>query len=188
MLISNNVSNSKQELQEARDFRERPAAKLQEKRNFSGNLAKKQLQEKRDFQEDPAKQTAQLQDAIASGKYDGIVLCAIYGVGLIPDIEAAIAAGIEIVVLNQVVGADLTTSDPQVDGIAASVLAAPYRSGTRHGNLTVKACEGNDDCKVVFIYGIKGIPLDPQIESEFIKLSEKYAIDLPWTIKPNYIG
>ena len=120
-----------------------------------------------DAQFDPAKQTAQLQDAIASGKYDGIVLCAIYGVGLIPDIEAAIAAGIEIVVLNQVVGADLTTSDPQVDGIAASVLAAPYRSGTRHGNLTVKACEGNDDCKVVFIYGIKGIPLDDAIRQGF---------------------
>ena len=76
-----------------------------------------------DAQFDPAKQTAQLQDAIASGKYDGIVVCAIYGIGLIPDIEAAIADGIEIVVLNQVVGPDLTTSDPQVDGIAASVLA-----------------------------------------------------------------
>jgi|TARA_B100000405_G_C16646277_1_gene396812 ribose transport system substrate-binding protein len=120
-----------------------------------------------DAQFDPAKQTAQLQDAIASGKYDGIVVCAIYGVGLIPDIEAAIAAGIEIVVLNQVVGPDLTTSDPQVDGIAASVLAAPYRSGTRHGNLTVQACEGNDDCKVVFIYGIKGIPLDDAIRQGF---------------------
>ena len=33
-----------------------------------------------DAQFDPAKQTAQLQDAIASGKYDGIVVCAIYGV------------------------------------------------------------------------------------------------------------
>ena len=123
-----------------------------------------------DAQFDPAKQTAQLQDAIASGKYDGIVVCAIYGVGLIPDIEAAIAAGIEIVVLNQVVGADLTTSDPQVEGIAASVLAAPYRSGTRHGNLTVKACEGNDDCKVVFIYGIKGIPLMMQFVKALMML------------------
>ena len=66
-------------------------------------------------------------------------LCAIYGLGLIPDIEEAIAAGIEVVVLNQIVGADLTTSDPQVDGIAASVLASPYRSGVRHGTLTVQS-------------------------------------------------
>ena len=120
-----------------------------------------------DAQFDPARQQAQLQDAIASGKYDGIVVCAIYGLGLIPDIEEAIAAGIEIVVLNQIVGADLTTSDPQVDGIAASVLASPYRSGVRHGTLTVQACEGDDNCEVVFIYGIKGIPLDDAIRQGF---------------------
>lgn len=120
-----------------------------------------------DAQFDPAKQTSQLQDIIASGKYQGIVVCAIYGVGLIPDIEDAIAAGIEIVVLNQIVGPDLTTSDPQVDGIAASVLASPYRSGQRHGELTIQACEGNDNCEVVFIYGIKGIPLDDAIRQGF---------------------
>ena len=69
--------------------------------------------------------------------------------------------------LNQIVGADLTTSDPQVDGIAASVLASPYRSGVRHGTLTVQACEGDDNCEVVFIYGIKGIPLDDAIRQGF---------------------
>ena len=85
--------------------------------------------------------------AIASGKYDGIVVCAIYGLGLIPDIEEH-AAGIEIVVLNQIVGADLTTSDPQVDGIAASVLASPYRSGVRHGTLTVQAWKAMTTAKL----------------------------------------
>ena len=120
-----------------------------------------------DGQFDPAKQNAQLQDIIASGKYQGIIVCAAYGVGMIPDLEEAIAAGIEIVVLNQIVGPDLTTSDPQVDGIAASVLASPYRSGTRHGELTVRACEGDDNCEVVFIYGIKGIPLDDAIRQGF---------------------
>lgn len=120
-----------------------------------------------DAQFDPAKQTAQMQDAIASGKYDGIVLVSINGPGAIPDVEAAIAEGIEVVILNQVVGADLTTSDPQVAGVAASVLAAPYRSGQRHGALTVQACEGIDPCEVVFIYGIKGIPLDDALRAGF---------------------
>ncbi len=120
-----------------------------------------------DAQFDPAKQTAQMQDAIASGKYDGIVLVSINGPGAIPDVEAAIAEGIEVVILNQVVGADLTTSDPQVAGVAASVLAAPYRSGQRHGALTIQACEGIDPCEVVFIYGIKGIPLDDALRAGF---------------------
>ncbi len=59
-----------------------------------------------------------LQDIIASGKYQGIIVCAAYGVGMIPDLKEAIAAGIEIVVLNQIVGPNLNTSDPQVEGIA----------------------------------------------------------------------
>lgn len=128
-----------------------------------------------DAQFDPAKQTAQFQDAIASGKYDGIMLVSINGPGAIPDVEAAIAAGIEVVILNQVVGTDLKTSDPQVDGIAASVMAAPFRSGEREGALTVKACEGIDPCEVVFIYGIKGIPLDDALRAGFDEVIAAHA-------------
>lgn len=120
-----------------------------------------------DAQFNPALQTTQFQDAIASGRYGGIILVSINGPGAIPDVELAIKEGIEVVILNQVVGSDLTTSDPQVDGIAASVMAAPYRSGTRFGDLTVQACEGIDPCEVVFIYGIKGIPLDDAIRQGF---------------------
>jgi ribose transport system substrate-binding protein len=127
-----------------------------------------------DGQFDPAKQNAQLQDIIASGKYQGIIVCAAYGVGMIPDLKEAIAAGIEIVVLNQIVGPNLNTSDPQVEGIAASVLASPYRSGQRHGELTVKACEGDDNCEVVFIYGIKGIPIDDAIRQGFDDVISQY--------------
>ena len=116
-----------------------------------------------DAQFDPARQQAQLQDVIASGQYDGVIISAIFGLGLIPDIEIAISEGMEVVALNQVIGEDLTTSEPQVEGMTASVLASPYRSGIRHGELTTQACEGNEDCKVVFIYGIKGVPLDDAI-------------------------
>lgn len=120
-----------------------------------------------DAQFNPALQTTQFQDAIASGRYDGIILVSINGPGAIPDVEQAIKEGIQVVVLNQVVGTDLTTSDPQVEGVAASVMAAPYRSGTRFGDLTIQACEGLDPCEVVFIYGIKGIPLDDAIRQGF---------------------
>ena len=109
-----------------------------------------------DAQFDPAKQTAQVQDAIASGKYKGMILVALTGAGAIPDVQAALDAGMQVVGLNQVIGADLTTSDPQVEGMAASVMAAPYRSGVRLGMLTIKACENVDPCGVAYIYGIKG--------------------------------
>jgi len=120
-----------------------------------------------DAQFDPAKQTAQAQDVIASGKYKGVIFVALTGAGAIPDVQAMLDAGMQVVSLNQVIGEDLTTSDPQVEGMAASVMAAPYRSGVRMGALTVKACEGIDPCAVAYIYGIKGIPLDVALKQGF---------------------
>ena len=120
-----------------------------------------------DGQFDAALQTTQLQDIVSSGKYDGVVVVAINGPGLIPDVEAAVAAGMQVVVLNQVLGTDLTTSDPQVAGVAASVMVPPKASGTRLGELTTQACAKLDPCNVAYIYGIKGIPLDDAIREGF---------------------
>lgn len=105
-------------------------------------------------------QTTQLQDAIASGQYQGLIVSAINGVGLLPDLQAAAADGMRIVALNQIIGTALDTADPQDPSISASVLAPPLRSGERLGTLTLEACEGKDPCRVVYFYGIKGIPLD----------------------------
>ncbi len=116
---------------------------------------------------DPAAQTAQLQDVIASGEYDGVIVAAVNGPGLIPDIEDALAQGIQVVVLNTVVGDDLTEGAPQVEGIAASSLAPPVENGERMGELTVQACEGIDPCRVVYLYGIKGFPLDVALKEGF---------------------
>ncbi|GKY87377.1 hypothetical protein STA1M1_12460 [Sinisalibacter aestuarii] len=128
-----------------------------------------------DGQFDPARQTAQTQDVIASGRYDGMIIASINGPGAVPDIENALAQGMKVVILNQVVGTDLTTSEPQVEGISASVLVAPYRSGTRLGDMTVMACEGIDPCEVAYIYGIKGTPLDTAVRQGFDDVTGTHA-------------
>lgn len=120
-----------------------------------------------DAQFDPAKQAAQMQDVISSGQYAGMILVALTGAGVTPDVEAAIAEGMKVVILNQVAGADLTTSDPQIKGVSASVLAAPLRSGERMGEMAVKACASLSPCDVVYIYGIRGIPLDTALRQGF---------------------
>jgi len=112
-------------------------------------------------------QTTQLQDAIASGQYDGIILVALNGPGLVPDVEAALASGLQVVLFNQIVGDDLSTNEPQVDGIAASVMAPPVTTGERAGRLTIQACEGHDPCRVVYLFGIRGIPLDVALRQGF---------------------
>ena len=113
-----------------------------------------------DAQFDPGLQTTQFQDVIASGAYDGVILVALTGIATAPDIAAALDAGMEVVVLNQVVGEDYTTSEPQVPGVSANVMAAPFVNGKRLGELTVLACADLDPCEVVYIYGIKGLPID----------------------------
>ena len=113
-----------------------------------------------DAQFDPGLQTTQFQDVIASGAYDGVILVALTGIATAPDIAAALDAGMEVVILNQVVGEDYTTSEPQVPGVSANVMAAPFVNGKRLGELTVLACADLDPCEVVYIYGIKGLPID----------------------------
>lgn len=112
-------------------------------------------------------QTTQLQDVVASGQYDGIILVALNGPGLVPDVEAALDAGLEVVLFNQIVGDDLSTNEPQVDGIAASVLAPPVVTGERAGRLTIQACAALDPCRVVYLFGIRGIPLDVALRQGF---------------------
>ncbi len=113
-----------------------------------------------DAQFDPGLQTTQFQDVIASGAYDGVILVALTGIAMAPDIAAALDAGMEVVILNQVVGEDYSTSEPQVPGVSANVMAAPFVNGRRLGELTVQACADMDPCEVVYIYGIKGLPID----------------------------
>jgi ribose transport system substrate-binding protein len=120
-----------------------------------------------DAQFKPGEQSKQIQDIIASGKYDGLVIASVDGAGIIPDLELAIDEGIQVAVLNQVVGTKLDTADPQFDGAAVSVLAPPLKSGERLGELTKQACDGVSPCNVVYFYGIKGTPIDTAVREGF---------------------
>lgn len=114
-------------------------------------------------------QAQQLQDALASGQYDGIIVQPIFGPGLIPAIEEAIADGAQIAVLDQILGEDLTTSENQVDGLAANVVFVQSEIGRKQGELVVQACEEFelDPCNVGFLYNIKVSSLDTAIRTAF---------------------
>lgn len=115
-----------------------------------------------DANNDPNAQSAQLQDAIASGQYDGIITQPIYGPGLIDGVLQAIDAGIKVVNVDQILGEDFTTADVQVDGLSANVSQRPADMGTKLGEQTVEACASAslDPCKVAYLYDIKASALD----------------------------
>jgi len=142
-----------------------------------------------DAEFNPELQTRQLQDVIASDKYDGIVISVIVGPAIVPDVEAAIAAGLKVSVLNQVLGDRFDTADPQVEGVSASVLAPPRSSGERLGKVTLQACEGKDPCRVVYFFGIRGIPLDIAIREGFdATIAENPAIEIVAEGEGKYLG
>jgi ribose transport system substrate-binding protein len=122
-----------------------------------------------DANNSPEAQLTQLQDALASGQFDGIIVQPIFGAQLIPTIEEAIAGGAQIAVLDQILGEDLSTSDKQVEGLAANVVFVQTEIGRKQGELVVQACEefALDPCNVGFLYNIKVSSLDTAIRTAF---------------------
>jgi ribose transport system substrate-binding protein len=122
-----------------------------------------------DANNDPGAQLQQLQDAATSGDYDGILVQPIFGAGLVTAVQDAIAGGVPVGNLDQVLGEDMTTSDAQVEGLSANVVFVPSEIGRKMGELTVAACEGAsaDPCEVGYIDAFGEIPLDIAIRTAF---------------------
>jgi ribose transport system substrate-binding protein len=120
-----------------------------------------------DANNDVPTQTQQLQDAVTSGLYDGIIVQPIFGAGLVTGVQDAISKGIEVGNVDQVLGEDMTTSAAQVDGLSANVVFIPSEIGRKLGELTVQACAEKDPCKVGYIYAFKGFALDNAIKAAF---------------------
>jgi ribose transport system substrate-binding protein len=122
-----------------------------------------------DANNDPAAQTKQLQDAVAAGTFDGILTQPIVGAALAADVTKAIGEGAKIANVDQVLGADMTTSATQVDGLLANVVFVPSDIGRKMGELTIQACaQANaDPCNVGYMYAFQGYPLDTAIKTAF---------------------
>jgi ribose transport system substrate-binding protein len=122
-----------------------------------------------DAANDPAAQTQQLQDAVASGKYDGIITQPIVGAQLAAEVTKAITEGAKVANVDQVLGPDMTTSAAQVEGLQANVVFVPSEIGRKMGELTIQACAQAqaDPCEVGYIYAFQGFPLDTAIKTAF---------------------
>jgi ribose transport system substrate-binding protein len=124
-----------------------------------------------DANNDPKKQFAQLQTATSSGDYDAIIVQPIFGTGLVTGVQDAISAGKKVVNMDQILGKDLSTDQPQVDGLSGNVVFVPTEIGTKLGNLVKQACQEQslDPCKVGYLYDIKASALDVAIKTSFDK-------------------
>jgi ribose transport system substrate-binding protein len=118
---------------------------------------------------DPATQTKLLQDAVASGKYDGIIVQPVYGGALVTGVQDAISKGIAVGNIDQVLGTDFTTAAPQVQGLSANVIFVASNLGKKIADLAIQACAatGANPCKIGYIFSVKAAGLDQELRSAF---------------------
>jgi ribose transport system substrate-binding protein len=122
-----------------------------------------------DAANNPDTQFQQFQNAISSGNFDGILLQPIVGSALVALVEQAIEAGIKVVNIDQILGADYTTDEPQVEGLSGNVVFIPSRIGTQLGELAVQACASINasPCNTAFIHDIKASTLGAALHTAF---------------------
>jgi ribose transport system substrate-binding protein len=107
-------------------------------------------------------QYSQMQTAISSGKYQGIITQPIVGTALVPLVSQAIAAGIKVVNMDQILGSNLRTASPQVQGLSGNAVFVPYTTAVTSGKLAAQACESinANPCNIGFLYDVKASQLD----------------------------
>jgi ribose transport system substrate-binding protein len=122
-----------------------------------------------DANNSPQTQFSQFQNAITSGGYDGIIVQPILGTGLTSLVTQAIGKGIKVVNIDQILGPDYTTDQPQVTGLSANITFIPSKIGTQLGQLAIQACQSKslNPCKVGYMYDIKASTLDVAIHKAF---------------------
>lgn len=113
-----------------------------------------------DGQFDAEVQFSQVEDVVAGGQFDGIVVLPNDTVGIAPALEQAIQSDIPVVTTLFPVGPDLTTLEPQVEGLTSTVAAPPAEGARLMAEEVVDHCQDIDPCRVVILVGQLQFPFD----------------------------
>ncbi len=110
---------------------------------------------------DAQKQYNQVQDAVATGRFDGMLVMAMGYASIVPAVEEAIAAGVKVGSLEYALGPDATITDRfQVEGMTTFVGYNVASIGARLAEATVEACGDRDPCKVGLLVGSRSAAQD----------------------------
>jgi ribose transport system substrate-binding protein len=120
-----------------------------------------------DSQTSYANQVAELQNVISSGQYQGVIVQPVYGAALVPTVKKAIAKGIKVVNIDQILGTKYTTDQIQVKGLAGNVVFFPSKIGTQLATLTHQACAGENPCQIGLVHNYTGYEPDGAITAAF---------------------
>jgi ribose transport system substrate-binding protein len=131
-----------------------------------------------DAANDPKKQLAQLQTALTSNQYDGIIVQPIFGPQLIPTITSAVKGGAKIVNIDQILGTNPDTAAPPIKGLSGNAVFVQTDIGKKQGQLVAKACAAlkANPCKVGYLYSVKVSSLDTAIRKGFNQATAGHGV------------
>lgn len=105
-----------------------------------------------DGQFNAQKQYSQMQDAIASGKFNAFIVDPASGLALIPVVQQAVAKGIKVVSLLSNISKNVDSMTPAVKGVTF-IGTSFTENGDAIGRLIVEGCKNINPCKVAYLAG-----------------------------------
>jgi ribose transport system substrate-binding protein len=106
---------------------------------------------------DPSLQVTLIQDVVASGQYDGMIVQPVYGPLIYDAVREAIDSGLTVVNIDQILGDDFTSGATQLEGLSANVVFVGSILGQKFGEQAVAACASKnlDPCNVAYLHDLK---------------------------------
>jgi len=122
-----------------------------------------------------ATQYKQVEDIIAGGRFDGIIVAPNDTVGIATALEEATDAGLLVASVLFPIGPDLTVMTPQVKGLTTTVASNPVTGATAQAEKVVEFCADKDPCNVVIMIGQLQFPFDNLRNDSFRKVLDQHA-------------
>lgn len=134
-----------------------------------------------------AVQFAQVEDIVAGGRFDGLVVAPNDTVGIATALEEATSAGLLVASTLFPVGPDLTEMEPQVPGLTVTVAQNPETGAIAQAEAVAEFCADKNPCNVVMFMGQKVFPFDNlRNEAQLSVLNQHDNINILATGEGNY--
>ncbi|MCC7320925.1 MAG: sugar ABC transporter substrate-binding protein [Rubellimicrobium sp.] len=120
-------------------------------------------------------QFSQVEDIVAGGRFDGIIIAPNDTVGIATALEEATSAGLLVASVLFPVGPELTNMEPQVPGLTTTVALDPAAGARAEAEAVVDYCADKDPCRVVIMIGQLQFPFDNLRYESFLEVLNQHA-------------
>lgn len=111
-----------------------------------------------DAQFDPQKQLTQCQDAVTSGRYNVMMIYPVDGTAIRTCVQQAKNANIPVIAFEIPIGPDASEVEPQLDGVAASIVYPAAPDAERRWELIEDACGERTSCELIVTLASRADP------------------------------